>query len=80
MDFLWYWSFSADYKTIEVRHVVDEAEEKLKVNHKIILQELKEMQQEEIIKLLYENDISHDSPYTRIELTSKFFKTIKPKL
>ena len=65
-------------KIIEIRHVTDSAEEIVNVNFKVILQELKEMEEEKLIELNNDKgDNKLQSPYTRIKLTKKFFSTIK---
>ena len=65
-------------KIIEIRNVTDSAEEIVNVDFKVILQELKEMEEEKLIELNNDNgDNKLESPYTRIKLTKKFFSTIK---
>ena len=62
---------------IEIRHVVDAAEDKLALSYKVILEELMEMESEGLIYFIFEKPQDRGSPYNRIRLTNKFFKSIK---
>jgi hypothetical protein len=62
---------------IQIRHVVDEAEDKLNISYKVILEELNEMESEGLITFSFEKPQDKGSPYNEIKLTKKFFKTIR---
>lgn len=62
---------------IQIKHVVDAAEDKLKLSYKPILEELNEMEDEGLIFFVYEKPVDKGSPYNVIKLTKKFFATIK---
>ncbi len=64
---------------IEVRNVTDAVEDKLGIAPKSVVNELKEMDEEGIIRFDYNKQPEFVTPYTRVLLTKKFFMTIREK-
>ncbi len=61
---------------LEIRHVLDIVEELIKVKDTVTLEELKIMKEENIIDFAIREDEVSLSPYTRIQLKSKFYAKI----
>jgi hypothetical protein len=61
---------------VEIRHILDEIEDKYGTSQLETLQELRDMSADNIIEFVLNKEETSISPYTRINLTKKFYSTI----
>ena len=58
---------------LEIRHITDAAEDKLKINHDKAICEIEKLEEEGFIR--FEKKLEHElTPYTRIRLTEKYYE------
>jgi FtsZ-interacting cell division protein ZipA len=64
-------------QALEVRHVLDDTEDQINAKTADVVKELEEMSEEGIIRFLFHKDDTVIGPYARIEVTKRFYSSIK---